>query len=186
MKKLRKGFTLIELLVAVTLFSVIGGAVISLLVSGISTQRDSLGKQQLFAQTSSMGEYMSRALRQAKKELGLGCLSPSRVNYQITQGGKGIKFIDKNNICREFFLDDSGSYGILKEDMNVLDPPVSIVVLTSNDLDVEAIGFALRDANQTDNIQPGVTFSWHIKARGVKPEIFFQTTISQRRFDVQE
>lgn len=185
--KHHKGFTLIELLVAVSLFSLIGGAAISLLISGISTQRDSLEKQQLFDQTSFLGEYMSRALRQAKKELGLGCLSPSRVNYQIILSGKGIRFIDKDAKCREFFLDDSGSYGILREDTDVFNAAASTLVdLTSADLDVEAFDLSLRGANQTDNLQPRVTFSLHAKARGATPEIFFQTTISQRRFDVQE
>lgn len=181
------GFTLIELLVAVAIFSLIGGAVINLLISGISAQRDSLEKQQLFDQTSLLGEYMSRALRQAKKELGLGCLSPSKSNYQIILSGKGIRFIDKDNTCREFFLDDSGSYGVLREDMDVFNAAASTVVaLSSNDLDLKAVGFSLQGENQTDTLQPRVTFSWQMKARGATPEVFFQTTVSQRRFDVQE
>ena len=181
------GFTLVELLVGVAIFSLVGGASINLLVSGLSIQRDSFEKQQLFDQTSLLGEYMSRALRQARKELGLGCLSPSKVNYQITLSGKGIRFIDKDSKCREFFFDDTGSYGILREDTDVFDAaPSTLVNLTSNDLDVEALNFSLQGADQTDTLQPRATFSLHVKARGSTPALFFQTTISQRRFDVQE
>jgi len=183
MKKLSKGFTIVELLVAVLIFSLVGGATLNLLVSGISSQRNALARQTLIDETSFLAEYVSRALRQARKELSspLACLSTRGLNYESISPER-IKFIARDGQCREIFFESIAGFGTIKERIGTGTP----AELVSDDLDVEELSFALQGANQTDNFQPRATVSFHMKVRGEKPEIFFQTTISQRSFDVQQ
>ena len=104
---MNKGFTITELLVSVVVFTLVIGAAVNLLLSGIGAQRNSLARQELLDQASSVAEYMTRALRQAQKDLGPTCLSTRGLNYEITQGGEGVKFINIQGQCHEFFLESS-------------------------------------------------------------------------------
>ena len=92
-KNREQGFTIPELLVAVLVFSLVIGAATNLLLSGIAGQRSSLAMQELLDQSSFVAEYMTRALRQAQKDLGPTCLAARGLNYGLTQEGDGIMFI---------------------------------------------------------------------------------------------
>ncbi|MBI2121300.1 MAG: prepilin-type N-terminal cleavage/methylation domain-containing protein, partial [Candidatus Wildermuthbacteria bacterium] len=111
-----KGFTLIELLVASFLFSFLSGIAVNFVLSGIDAQRNVLSQQTLSSQMSYVAEYMSRALRQAGKELRNPpqCLGRYGTNYDIRANGTAVAFIGRQGqqtVCREFFLES----GILKE-----------------------------------------------------------------------
>ncbi len=186
------GFTLVEMLVAIFIFSLVIGAVISLFISGIQGQRNTLAIQRLLDQTSYTLEYMSRALRMALKEGQqatplIDCLDEDGENYEI--GGNNnsrLKFINhlENDDCQEFLLDvDNNGNGRLKQKKAGGD-----IFLTSDELDIEFLEFRILGESQDDDNQPKVTLSLRIKGTGASPggvpEVNIQTTISQRNLDI--
>ncbi len=186
-QKKKGGFTLIEILVAVALFSFIIAAASGLFISALRVQKKSLASQELFNQTSFLMEYMSRALRMAKKELSSSptCLSQAGLNYEIAEvvpGQIGLKFINYEGVCQGFFLQNYQ----LKEWKEGYPVPL---VLTSANLDISDFNISLSGRNQDDNLQPAVTLFLKIKVISQQsvgfPEINIQTTVSQRNLDVQ-
>ena len=187
-----RGFTLVEMLVAMFIFALVIGAIVGLFISGIRGQRNALATQRLLDQTSYNLEYMSRALRMALKEgqqdplLG-DCLLEDGLNYEITNRGSGLKFINhlEGDDCQEFFLENEQ----LKQNKSNLPEPL---LLTSNKLKITQLQFNLIGQLQppADNNQPRLTLSLKIEGRGsaaeTMPKIHIQTTISQRNLDVQQ
>ncbi|PIR02724.1 MAG: hypothetical protein CO031_00820 [Candidatus Nealsonbacteria bacterium CG_4_9_14_0_2_um_filter_37_38] len=189
-----KGLTLIELLVAITLLSLVMGAVVGIFAYVVRSQARDLASQQLLNQTSYVMEYMSRALRMAKKDSSGSCLETANLNYLKTLSGNGIRFLNYRNKCQEFRLDTSTKR--LQEGKSTTaskDDFGSWIDLTSDRLEV--VSFNIGPANswdQGDYEQPRVTIFFDIKGKGggVKPEeqprIKIQTTISQRNLDTTE
>jgi len=175
---MNRGFTIPELLVALLVFSLVIGAATNLLVSSLAGQRSSLAMQELLDQSSFVAEYMSRVLRQATKDVGPVCLTARGLNYEITRGGEGIKFLNLQSQCQEFFLED----GRIKEEI------AEEQFLTSDNVTVTSLQFVVQGQSQDDNLQPRVTFAFEIEGQGSKPEsrpkLQFQTTVSQRNVDV--
>jgi prepilin-type N-terminal cleavage/methylation domain-containing protein len=166
------GFTLVETLVAMAIFSMIVGAALGIFVTGVRSQRKVLASQQVLDQTSYVLEYMSRALRMAKKDLLGNCIAANS-NYALT--GSGIKFKNYKNECQEFYLES----GQLKESKN----GGSGIALTSSNLTVNYFGISSSGWLQTDNIQPSVTIFLDVIGKeqaGIK----IQTAVSQRNLDV--
>jgi prepilin-type N-terminal cleavage/methylation domain-containing protein len=178
-----KGFTLPELLVSLFIFSLTILGAVSLLISAIGVQKRAGAQQELMDQASYLVEYMSRALRQAQKDLTGACLTTvgAGFNYEITQGGQGIKFINRLDQCQEFFLDGQR----IKERIA---PQESYI--TSDNLQVATLGFYISGAGQDDNLQPKATFAIELKGKvlqaGFQPVTHIQTTVSQRKIDVPE
>ena len=184
---MNKSYTLIEVLVAVSIFTIIIAAPAGFLVGSLKGQQKALASQKLLDNTSYTLEYISRALRMAKKELsdsptcltecGRGC------NYETNPPqNDSIKFIDYNEVCTEFFLENSQ----LKKRVGA-----NTWNLTSNELEIEDFKVNLIGEKQSpaDELQPRVTI--FLKIRGGKdlkdelqPLIKIQTTISQRNLDV--
>lgn len=176
-----KGFTLIELLVTIAIFSIIIGTILGIFISGIRQQRIALTTQTILDQASYALEYMSRALRMAKKELGEGCLPQRGFNYQLTRGGSGLKFINtlEENDCQEFFLED-GQLKYWKKRTG------QTLALTSGKLEITSLKFNLVGESQIDNFQPRVTLLLEITGKlALSQKIKIQTTISQRNLDVR-
>jgi prepilin-type N-terminal cleavage/methylation domain-containing protein len=175
----KSGFTLVELLVTITVFSIAITGFVGLFGSALKHQRESLLSNYLLSSGSYITEYMSRALRMAQKELANPptCLSVRGLNYEITRQGNGIKFINFNSECQEFYLENS----ILKVEKNGISQD-----LTPSNLIVENLNFSLLGKSQADQIQPRVTFTLKLKtAQTPSQEINLQTTVSQRELDVQ-
>jgi len=192
------GFTLVEMLVAIFVFITVLGASSAIFVDVIRNQKRALANQELLNQTSYVLEYMSRAIRMAKKDdIGgvVNCLLGNKVNYEKTNNrilgglnysGPGIKFRNYENICQEFFLDNNGNQ--LKESKSNAAP----LPLTPSDLKVNFFNIGPDTSwSQEENPpqQPRVTLFLDIERSdfpsGKKPEIKIQTTISQRNLDVQ-
>jgi hypothetical protein len=124
---------------------------------------------------------MSRAIRMAKKELSdpLICLSSRGLNYEKTPDGNGLKFINYDGVCQEFFLNVNDRR--LYESKN----GETALPLTPAGLEVLSFRFGPSDSwGQEQGTQPRVTLFLEIKGKGEKPElqplIKIQTTISQR------
>ena len=188
----QKSFTLIELLVTVTIFSLIVGAASGVFVSALRAQRKSLSMQELLGQTSFLMEYMSRALRMAKKDTTGTCVQPlgstnyrnyEKTNSRVLNGtaysGPGIRFLNYQGVCQEFFRDTVDLQ--LKESKNKAAP----IALTSADLKVNFFNIGPEDSwTQADDYQPRVTIFLEISGKE-KSKINLQTTISQRNLDIE-
>lgn len=166
-------------MIAVIIFSLISALVAGLFIFSIRAQQKSLATGTLLDQSSYLLEYMSRAIRMAKKDLGGICI-PAKLNYQKTRGGSGIKFLNYKDQCQEFFL-QGGKIKEVKEGQENF--------LTSDDLEVTVFNIGPAASwDQDDNDQPRVTLFLEIKTRAVRPEhqvkIKLQTTISQRNLDI--
>lgn len=189
-----KGFTIPELLISLFVFSLVIVGAGGLLVSGISVQRRSGVQQELMDQASYLAEYMSRALRQARKELvdsPVNCLTGAGrgFNYELNSAGDRIRFLNRNNLCQQFFLAGSQIFEQTSTDATAASFAPQ-VALTSNNLQVAGLGFFISGAGQGDNVQPRATFAIELKGKvlqaGFQPVTRIQTTVSQRKIDVPE
>lgn len=187
-----KGFTLIEMLVAVLIFAIIIGAISGVFISGLRSQRRALSTQEVLNQTSYALEYMSRAIRMARKQLpptsdcSATCLSQNGLNYEIS-GNSDLRFQNYNCVCQRFFLEE----GQLKEQKEwrlregILTGGTTLP-LTSANLKVNSLKFNLSGAAQppADKLQPMVTIFLEIEGRE-KSKLKIQTSVSQRALDVK-
>jgi len=175
--KSQKSFTLVELLVTVAIFSLIAGAASGVFVQALKAQRKSLATQQLLDQTSYLAEYMSRAIRMAKKD-SLGACIDAKLNYKIVDNG--IEFLNYQGECQKFYLDyNPPATPQLKEEKGGV-----VSELTSASLKVSNFNVNLLGETQTDNLQPRVTFFLNIEGKE-RSKINLQTTISQRNPDIE-
>ena len=118
-----RGFTLLELVVVLSLFMLIMGVTVSIFVSIVRHQKRILSQQEVLSQISFVQEDFSRSLRSATVDVSGTCLAQDGVShkgyvYLLThfdlQTGfyQGVRFISREGICQELFLD---SDGVLKE-----------------------------------------------------------------------
>lgn len=182
--KMNRGFTLVEMMVTVLIFSIVVGAVIGIFVSTIRVQRYNLVYQQLLDQTSYAMEYMSRAIRMAVKDDGVGCIS-SGLNYYQSAPSR-IKFVNYDGKCQEFSREWNSTKEVYQ--LKVEFDSGGKIPLTSDDFDVTSLNFEVTGApgsEHGDNVQPRVTIFMEIQGKGSKlqPKITMQTTISQRNLD---
>ena len=168
-----KAFTLIEMIVSVAIFTLLVSAGSGIFLSSIKAQRQSLATQEVLDQTSYLMEYMSKALRMAKKDMLGTCTGTAKLNYAFKN--QCIKFKNYQGACQQFCLvssrlkDENGNY------------------LTSDNLTVSSFKVELSGQYQPpiDSQQPRITIFLKIQGKeGSKIEI--QTTISQRNPDVRK
>ncbi len=183
--KNKEGFTLVEMMVAITIFGLVIGAMTGVLISGIRAQRRLLAEQELLAQTSYLMEYMSRAIRMAKKELANPsvCLTQRGLNFETNPLHNKIRFINDDGYCQQFYLADRQ---IRQAKSLIAGGPMiygNTFPLTSPNLNVEHFRVRLKGEYQTDLLQPRVTLFLHIED-AKETEIKIQTTISQRDLDI--
>lgn len=179
---MNKGFTLIEILVAVTIFSLVVGAISGVFISVLQAQRKGLINQALVDNASFTLEYISRALRMARKqtsELPI-CLSDNGLNYETTRDNQGIKFLNYQGICHEIYLDGGRIFR---------DKGGEVLPLTLQDFEIASLKINLSGETETDTLQPKATIYFVMKSKDKKPEekaeLKAQTTVSQRNLDVK-
>ncbi|MCD6148335.1 type II secretion system protein [bacterium] len=180
----KSGFTLTEMLVGMAIFSLILVAVSGIFVSAIRIQKRALVAEEISRETSYLLEYMSRALRMARKDDvgGVDCLGGNKkTNYEITP--TGIKFRNYKDQCQEFYLDTT-TYQLIEKISSSGGELISTSTLTSPNLRVNYFYVNIFGAEQGDNQQPRVTITMEITKRNVsQPKVRVQTTISQRQLD---
>jgi len=164
--------------VALFIFSLVIGGAVNLLVSSLSAQKISLKIEQVLREQSNLAEYMGRAFRQATKDLTGNCFAAGN-NYGLVNGATGIRFISRDGFCEQISLSGAQIVEQKSTDSNAANFGAQ-VALTSNNVTVDSLVFALLGQNQTDTLQPRVTFFAQING------IQLQTTVSQRNFDVQQ
>ncbi|MFA5355756.1 MAG: prepilin-type N-terminal cleavage/methylation domain-containing protein [Candidatus Paceibacterota bacterium] len=184
----KTGYTLIEIMVSVSVFFVVSASLITFFSNSLKSQREILASQEMVDNISYAMEYMSRALRMAVKDdiEGTGCLLGSKVNYELTRSGDGIKFQNYENSCQEFFL-ENGRIKEWKSESGV----ISEDYLTSENIEVDYFTIESSGSwDQDDDLQAEVTI--YLQARtlltadlSMQPEIKIQTSVSQRNLDVR-
>lgn len=179
---MKKGFTLIELLISMTIFSIVMISAIGLFNAGIESQRKTLALQTLSDSTAYVIEYMSRAIRMAKKDLD-GLYITAGCNFE-NPGGDLSKIIflnydeEREDKERQEFILENGQIKEKKE------PASGFTALTSDNFQVNKLFFKLFGECQTDDFQPKVTIVIEIQTKETEPQILnLQTTISQRDLD---
>ncbi len=185
----RRGFTLIEIMVALVMFSLAIIAISGVYVTGVRGQRVIISGERSIDQSSYALEYMSRALRMAKKQTSdlPDCLSSDGENFEIGYGGSSLKFINslEGFDCQRFYL----SSGRLMQERGLATASPQSVELTSGSLETIRLVFNVIGAQETDSLQPRVTVSMALRLKssrpGEDPLIKVQTTISQRNLDIQ-
>jgi len=175
--KIQKGITLIELLVAITIFSLIISVILGIFISTMRTQKRILDYQEVLNQANYAIEYMSRAIRMARKDINGNCI-PAGTNYELTHNGEGIRFLTYNNICSGFYLANGKIIGIRERRTYDLTMPAFF--------DVARLNFNIMVEERDDFLQqPRVTLIFEAEKRDVG-RIALQTTISQRNLDTQQ
>ncbi len=178
----KKGFTLVELLVSIGIFIVIFVVMMGTLVFGIRIQRRLLIEQQAVDELSYAIEYMSRALRLAIREDGsFNCLS-NGYSYQNPGGNVSkIRFINhlQGDDCQEFFLENN----VLRHRKGI-GASEQIFDLTSPGLTVTDTKFSLLGETSGDGLQPRASIILRISYPEGPSLINVETTVSQRRLDV--
>ncbi len=159
--KKSRGVTMIELVVVLAIFMIMISVAVTLFISIIQHQRGILYEQEFTNQASYVTEYISRTIRNAKKDILGNCISAGEIykltNYDGSLGFySGIKFLTETNICQQFFM----SAGTLNE---IKDGGVQQNIL-SDKFTINYVRFiingdkTLERAFETDVRQPRVTF----------------------------
>ena len=183
------GFTLIEIMVALVIFSVAIIAISGVYVTGIRGQRLIISGERSIDQSSYALEYMSRALRMAKKQTSdlPECLLEDGNNFELTAGGSSLKFINslEGYDCQRFYL----ANGQLMQEKGLTTAFPQTSELTSASLEMTRLVFNVIGGRETDSLQPRVTISMTLRLKSGRqsedPLIRVQTTVSQRNLDVQ-
>lgn len=168
---MKNSFTLVEILVAVAVFSFMVAVASGVFASGLKSQRTSLATQELLDQTSYLFEYMSRAIRMARKDTTGICTGAAKLNYAFS--GNCLKFSNYKNNCQRFCLEGTR---LKDQDGNYL---------TSKNLRVTNFNVNLSGQTQNDDYQPKITFFLGVEGEEGS-SIKIQTTISQRNLDIQK
>lgn len=180
---IKNGFTLIELLVAVTIFSVVVTSFFGLFSSAFQEQRKNLDLQYLLQNISYSAEYISRALRMARKDLSGDCIT---VKHNFAAIADGIRFLNYDGECQEFFLEGE-TLKIRKSTDGSSSNFGSSEPVTPQNIGIDNLRFEISGENQLDTLQPKVTFTLSIRNKTPEPQtLSIQTTISQRELDVQK
>jgi prepilin-type N-terminal cleavage/methylation domain-containing protein len=181
-------YTLIEVLVAVTIFSFIIAGPTGLFITSLRGQRKALATMEIVDNSSYALEYISRALRMAKKDTTGDCITAGS-NYENPDSDVSkIRFLNYQGLCQEFSL-NSGQLGQQQSTDETVVSLGGFLPLTPDDLKIStsSLKFQLSGKTQGDNLQPRVTISFEIQKKN-QPEtkIRLQTTISQRNLDIQQ
>ncbi|MDP2950972.1 MAG: type II secretion system protein [bacterium] len=179
----QEGFTLIELLVAMAVFTVMISSVVALFGNALKTQNEVLSYSQAIGSASYSVEYVSRALRMAKKDL-LGACITSKSNYENIGNTTVIRFLNYDEKCQEFGL-SAGAIYLRRSSTNSSTGLGAQVPLTASNLVVSKLVFSITGNSQVDDFQPKVAVALEIGELNKKfSPIKVQTTISQRDLDI--
>lgn len=185
----KQGYTLIEVLASIGIFSIAVAISTSFFVSSLKNQSRALSIRETIDNASHVIEYVSRALRMAKKDLSGQCLSAYDNYDNLGADDSKVRFLSYNSIedkhiCREFYL--SGDRLKERKSNDETATFITDLYLTSDDLKINKARFKLLGETQLNDQQPRVTILFEM----VKDDdfnsskIIIQTTVSQRNLDI--
>ena len=171
-----KGFTLVELLIVLSIFSIVIISITTLFVDLLRNQLYILSARKMLGEISYLGEFISRQIRMSKTDTTGSCVSAGK-NFEIINGGEGIKFLTQDDKCYTIYLDSL-------EHQIMIQRPDGVFELTSKRTKVEKLLFRVSGNIVGDTIQPFVTLKIEATPIPKGPKIIFQTGISKRNPDV--
>lgn len=187
LKYMKKGYTLIELLTGITIFLMLVFSTTEIILLVFRSQKRILATREIIDAASFSIEYMSRAIRMAKRDdvkiRGniTNCLVQNEKNYEVEN--QKIKFRTykvTDSECQSFFLTN----GRILEEKIKTGSPVIQNYITPADLEVNNLKFIVQGDDVNDGLQPRVTIFLEIQKKGdPQTKISLQTTISQRDLD---
>jgi len=199
----QKGTTLIELVVVLAIFITVISTAITLFLAIVSQQSKVLAEQDFLNEISYMTDYISRAVRTAQKDTTGSCTGISGADYVLThynatvnvassQGAyMGIKFLSINNVCTEFYADNTNPASWIINEVKAGGTPQNIL---STKYTVVSFYFFLNGdktisvASENDTVQPRVSFGSRISLKtlgNTAKNRYFSTTISQRNLNIK-
>ena len=180
---MNKGFTLVELLVAITVFATVASIAFGITASLIHKQERIMHMHTLMENSSYALEYIQRATRMAQKDDG-GCIV-SGENYEHSNGDSTIQFLDYENLCHRFSLDNGQIQETISTDDTSENLGTAAVAFTSDKIDVTSLVFELSGESGVDSIQPRVTIEFEASSKYFPDvQINVQSTSSQRNLDL--
>lgn len=173
---MKKGFTLIELIISFGIFMVVVSGLMSALISTVKLQRNIIDSQKMLDEVSYSLEYMTRAIRMAKKDIDGVCVNKG-VNYSLS--GNTITFLNSDNKCQSFRLNNNN--------IEVrISPDTAFLPLTSEAVTITQLSFSHAGSSWSSNGDDQTKVAILIKAKSRSDSIIkFQTTISQRRLNTK-
>ena len=181
-----RGYTLVETLLAVSIFFILVAGPTGLFILSLKNQNRALGLRESVDNSSHALEYISRALRMARKDVEGTCITAGS-NYENPGSVvSAIRFLNYQNFCQEFSLSGDRLQEKKSTDETSGNLPVSGTYFTPDDMEVTLAKFKLLGESQGDNIQPRVTMLFEITKRNIPsfPRVKVQTSISQRNLDM--
>ena len=193
-----KGLTLIEILVVIGVFAGLTTLISGIFLANHEMQRRTMAIQKTIGEMSYAVEYMGRAIRMARNDHEGECLEEGEegFTYGIPRDDEGdeqqgIQFIDYQEDCIKFFLDDNGviKKGV-REDGDWTEYRLTSGILRFNAFESDA---NVTPENEDDLYieQPSATILLDVEAlKGERSEATWwdaevQTTITRRRLDIE-
>lgn len=180
---MKNGFTLLEMIVAISIFSIVVGAMVSVFMSGIQGQRNAIAQQNLVENIRFAFDQMTRQIRMATRDDVGACLGEGTAGSTFVSTGSSLTFLDSRNPPR------CVTYALVGgKIMMQTDPVEGFLDLTSDDIVVGDFQFVLAGEVKSDGEQPRVTIFIGATSAGGNPQsaptLQIQTTISGRNLDV--
>lgn len=178
-KNNKRGFTLMELLITFAIFAVVVTGMINVLVSAVKVQRQMLADQKMVEEVSYAFEYMTRAIRMAKKDMEGTCVA-RYANYNYTNGV--FSFLNSEGNCQQFKLNNSAIEARISANSSI--PTGSFFPITSDAVTVTGLLFNNGGSSwASGGAQSKVTILVEAQSLVGSSSINFQTTVSQRRLN---
>ncbi len=178
----KKGFTILELLITITVFSIVITSAIGLFGSALSNQKKLTAEADLLGGASYATEYISRALRMARKDMQGECIM-QKDNFATFEQNSRIRFLNYENKCQEFLLDDERIITKKSYDGDSANLGSGYLLTSTSSLLVVNLNFIIKGNNQNDNLQPRVNFALDLRSNISDTILKVQTGVSQRELD---
>ncbi|MDD4062380.1 MAG: prepilin-type N-terminal cleavage/methylation domain-containing protein [Candidatus Pacebacteria bacterium] len=170
---MKKGFTLIELVISFGIFMIVISGLVGALISTVKLQRNMIDNQKMIEEVSYALEYMTRAIRMAKKD-------SNGYNYTLS-GGNTLIFLNSDDKIQSFrFNYEDNSIEVR------ISPDTGFLPLTSSAVKITQLSFSNAGSswNSSGDDQTKVAILITAESRSGST-IRFQTTISQRRLNTK-
>lgn len=177
----QSGLTLVEILVVIGIFSGIITLISGIFVSTFEMHRKTLAVQRTTGELGYMLEYMSKSIRMAQIDEDGSCVDQGHT-YNYDSSSNSIQFINYEDRCLEYFLDD----GVIK--VRNIEGNNEVYDLTSGMISINSFHATVtpEDTSELFKKQPSITLYFEVKELETswwKTEI--QSTITRRGLDVE-
>ena len=189
-----KAFTLVETLVSVAIFSLLSVGIVNVFVSALKTQSRILQSQLLMEQGNYVLDYMTKAIRMAKKDTVGGCVTINE-NYAVGSSPASITFLSYDTKaaeyrCRRFIL--SGDAIMEQRSSDATSASLSsAVAITSSKVKITNLSINVRGdvTSPADDLEQPLTTIMVVmepssQLMSASMKVTVQTSVSERQLDI--